>query len=179
MIIIPGFLISALTFPGVVVHELAHQLFCRIFRIPVFEVVYFRLGNPCGYVSHEAVDNPFQVFMTSMGPFFVNTLLGMLIVMPASLEIMTFRNFTNPLCLILGWLGISILMHAFPSIGDAKVMVNRILKNPEVGMAAKVLSAPFIGLVYVGAIGSMMWLDLIYAMAVAMIIPNLLVRLIW
>lgn len=177
MIIIPGFLISAVTFPGVVVHELAHQLFCRLFRIPVFKVVYFQMSNPCGYVSHEAVDNPFKVFMTSMGPFFVNTILGMLIVAPASIEIFHFSNYSNPLNVVLGWLGISILMHAFPSKGDADVMVNRILKNPDVGIGAKILSAPFIGLVYVGALGSMVWLDLIYAMVAAMVIPNLLVKL--
>lgn len=177
MIIIPGFLISMLTFPGVVVHELAHQIFCRLFRIPVYEVVYYRTGNPSGYVIHEGVNDPFQVFMTSAGPFFINTLLGMLIVAPASVELLTFQDYRNPLTLLLGWLGISILAHAFPSTGDAKVMVERILKNPEVGMGAKILAAPFIGLIYIGAVGSVFWLEFIYAIAMAMILPNLLVRL--
>ena len=79
--------------------------------------------------------------------------------------------------LLLGWLGISILMHAFPSTGDAKVMVQSILKNPDVNLFAKVITAPVIGLVYLGAVGSMMWLDFLYAAAMAMVLPNLIVMM--
>ena len=80
----------------------------------------------------------------------------------------------NPLNLFLAWVGFSILMHAFPSTGDAKNMVTQILKNPNVGILPKILLSPVIGLIYVGAVGSIFWLDLIYATAVAMLIPNLL-----
>ena len=79
--------------------------------------------------------------------------------------------------LVLGWLGFSILMHAFPSTGDAKNMIDQILKNPEVGILPKILSAPAVGLIYAGAFGSIFWLDLVYAAAVAMLIPNLLVSI--
>lgn len=51
--IIPGFLISIVTFPGVIVHEMAHQIFCRLCGVAVFDVCYFRFGNPSGYVVHE------------------------------------------------------------------------------------------------------------------------------
>lgn len=175
--IIPGFLISIVTFPGVIVHELAHQVFCYLCGLKVIEVRYFRLGNPCGYVVHETTDNPGKVFLTSMGPFFVNTILGLLIILPASIEVVASKEYTNPLNLILAWLGFSILMHAFPSTGDAKVMVKQIIKNSKVGIIPKILSAPFILLVYVGAIGSVLWLDAIYAAAVAMLVPNLLLYL--
>ena len=175
MFIIPGFLISALTFPGVIVHEFAHQLFCRLFRVPVYDVVYFQFKNPSGYVAHEPSEKPLSSFMISVGPFLVNTILGMLIVFPAAIELFRFETKNNILVLILGWLGISILMHAFPSTGDAKVMVQSILKNPDVNPAAKILTAPVIGLVYLGAFGSIMWLDLLYAIFMAMVLPNLIV----
>lgn len=178
MIIIPGFLISLLTFPGVMVHEFAHQLFCRIMRVPVYDVVYFQAKNPAGYVAHEPTEKPLASFLISTGPFFVNTILGMLIVFPAAIELFRFESYKNPLTLLLGWLGVSILMHAFPSTGDAKVMVQAILKNKDVNPAVKVVTAPVIGLVYLGALGSMMWLDFIYAMFMAMVIPNLVVMLI-
>ena len=42
MMIIPGFIISILTFPGVIVHELAHQICCYICGIKVYEVKYFQ-----------------------------------------------------------------------------------------------------------------------------------------
>lgn len=176
--IIPGFLIAALTFPGVIVHEFAHQLFCRLFRVPVYDVVYFQMKNPSGYVAHEPTEKPLASFMISVGPFIVNTLLGMLVVFPAAIELFRFEVYQNILVLLLGWLGISILMHAFPSTGDAKVMVQSILKNPDVNLAVKVVTAPVIGLVYLGALGSMMWLDLIYAVFMAMVLPNLVLLLI-
>jgi predicted small integral membrane protein len=175
--LVPGFIISILTFPGVIVHELAHQLFCYICNLKVYEVKYFQFRNPNGYVIHESTENPGKVFVTSMGPFFINTILGLLIILPASIEVVAFKEYTNILNLILAWLGISILMHAFPSTGDAKVMVQQILKNKNVSIVAKILSAPFILLVYIGAIGSVFWLDLIYAVAIAMLLPNLLIYL--
>lgn len=174
---IPGFIISILTFPGVIVHELAHQCFCRWMKVPVFEVKYFQFSNPSGYVLHERTENPWKTFFISMGPFFVNTILGMLILFPASIEIFKFKLYTNPINIVLAWLGISILMHSFPSTGDAKVMVENILKNKEVNLVAKIVTAPFIGLVYVGALGSMIWLDLLYAVAMAMVLPNFIAAL--
>lgn len=173
--IIPGFLISIITFPGVIVHELAHQVFCYLCGLRVYEVKYFQFKNPSGYVIHEATDRPGKVFLTSMGPFFVNTLLGLLIILPASIEVIAFKEYRNILSLVLAWVGFSVLMHAFPSTGDAKVMVDQILRNKKVGILPKILAAPFIGLVYVGAIGSVFWLDAIYAAAVALLLPNLLV----
>lgn len=176
--IIPGFLVSAVTFPGVMVHEFAHQLFCRIFRVPVYDVVYFQMKNPSGYVAHEPTERPLASFMISVGPFLVNTVIGMLIVFPAAIELFRFEVYQNALSLLLGWLGISILMHAFPSTGDAQVMVRAILKNPDVNPLVKIITAPVIGLVYLGAVGSMMWLDFVYAVAMAMVLPNLIVMLV-
>ena len=175
--LVPGFIISFITFPGVIVHELAHQIFCYICGLQVYEVKYFQASNPCGYVIHESTEHPGKVFLTSMGPFFINTILGLLIILPASIEVVAFKEYTNVLNLLLAWLGFSILMHAFPSTGDAKVMVQQILKNKKVGIIPKILAAPFILLVYVGAIGSVFWLDAIYAAAVAMLLPNLLAYL--
>ena len=90
MFFIPGILIAIVTFPGVIVHELAHQIFCNIRRVPIYEVKYFQFKSPCGYVIHEKSDNVFTNFIISVGPFFVNTLLGACILFPASIEISTF-----------------------------------------------------------------------------------------
>lgn len=170
---IPGIIISIITFPGVIVHELAHQFFCRIMKVPVYKVTYFQFANPCGYVLHEPTDNPFKTFMISIGPFIVNTLLGIIIIAPAAIELIKFDVYTNPINIILGWLGFSILMNAFPSMGDAKVLVNNILKSKNVQPIVKIIVAPVIGLIYLGALGSVVWLDFIYALAIAMVIPNL------
>ena len=65
-------------------------------------------------------------------------------------------------------------MHAFPSTGDAKTIVNSVLKNEEVGILAKIVAAPFIGLIYLGALGSIFWLDLAYGIGVSMLLPKLI-----
>jgi hypothetical protein len=178
--IIPGILIAVLTFPGVIVHELSHQLFCRICRIPVYEVKYFQIANPCGYVLHEATDDPAKNFLISMGPFFINSIAGMLIALPAAIDFIYFGSLQTLqpvnllLNLLLAWLGFSILMHAFPSKGDAESLTQTILKNPSISMPTKVIVAPFIGLVYVGSFGSIIWLDAVYAAAMAAVGPMLL-----
>lgn len=183
MFIIPGFVISAVTFPGVAVHELAHQICCRICRIPVYEVKYFQFKNPCGYVLHEATPNPWKNLLTGLGPFFINTILGMIITFPAyyslwgagkSIYGFNSRNeVMGCIYLVLYWLGLSILMHAFPSTGDAKALVESVMRNKDVNIPAKIVTAPFIGLIYLGAVGSVVWLDLIYGVAMSALLPEL------
>ncbi len=178
MFIIPGILIAILTFPGVIIHELAHRLFCRLARVPVYEVCYFQFKNPCGYVIHEAVDGPWRNLLICVGPFLLNTIIGMVILSPAAVEVIEFHNYTDPLALFLCWLGVSILMHAFPSSGDAKALYTSVIKNRNVNLFAKALVLPVIGLIYAGAVGSIVWLDLLYAVGVGLLLPNLLIRLI-
>ena len=172
---IPGFLITLITFPGVIVHELAHQLFCRWFKVPVFEVVYFRTGNPAGYVLHEKPQNKWHSVMISIGPFFVNSIIGGLIALPAALPVYTFEN-ANILHYVLIYLGVSIAMHAFPSTGDAKSILLT-LKDPDTSLLTKIVAYPLIGLIYVGSIGSFIWLDLAYGIGIAVGLPKLIISL--
>lgn len=175
MFFIPGIVITIATFPGVIVHELAHQLFCRLFKIPVFEVVYFQAKNPAGYVLHEAPDNKWHSLMISIGPFIVNTLLGGLIALPAALPMFEFGN-PGVLDYVLIYLGVSIAMHAFPSTGDAKAIWQAI-NEKNTSWLVKVVAYPIVGLIYLGAFGSFFWLDLFYGIGVAVGFPHLLINL--
>src|SRR6185503_16273387 len=174
MFFIPGFIITALTFPGVIVHELAHQLFCRWFKVPVFKVVYFQFGNPAGYVIHEVPRNKMQTIMISIGPFFVNTIVGALIALPAALPVFEFDTATL-LDYVLIYLGVSIAMHAFPSTGDANSIWHAI-NEKDTPFWVKIIGYPVVGLIYIGSLGSMFWLDLIYGIAIAFLIPKLIVQ---
>lgn len=179
MYYIPGVLISIVTFPGVIVHEIAHQLFCRLFGVAVFDVKYFKTGNPAGYVVHEKPKNAYQHIMIGIGPFFVNTILGALIMLPVAIPWFKLGAFSSGNVFVnqfLAWLGVSIAMHSFPSTGDAKSMLQEI-KSKETPILAKVLGYPIVLLIYIGAIGSVVWLDLVYGIAVAAIIPNLIISL--
>ncbi|MCT4543871.1 MAG: DUF3267 domain-containing protein [Vallitalea sp.] len=173
--IIPGQIISLATFPGVIVHEMAHQLFCRLSRVAVFDVCYFRFANPCGYVVHEEPKKVHQHILISVGPFIINTLLGALISLSAAIPVLKFSS-GDALDYFLIWLGISIAMHAFPSRGDANNIWN-LIKSNKTNWLTKILCFPIVIFIYLGALGSVVWLDLIYGSFIALLIPNLLLKI--
>jgi hypothetical protein len=175
MFFVPGIAVTIITFPGVIVHELAHQLFCRWFKVPVFKVVYFQAKNPAGYVLHEVPQRKWQTIMISTGPFFINTIVAALIAMPAALPIFRF-NSGNIGDYLLIYLSISIGMHAFPSRGDAQSIID-VMKDASTPHWLKIIGWPIIGLIYVGSLGSFFWLDLIYGTVIAAGIPNLILWL--
>lgn len=173
MFFIPGIVISFISFPGIIVHELAHQLFCRIYKVPVFKVVYFQTESPVGYVLHEKPQSKLQSVMISIGPFFVNTILGAIISLPAALPVFKFGN-AQPLDYLLIYLGVSIAMHAFPSTGDGDAVWHA-LKEEGTPLWLKILGYPLVGLIYLGSIGSFVWLDVLYGVGVAIGLPKLLI----
>lgn len=175
MYVIPGFVISLLTFPGVIIHELAHQICCRLMNVPVYKVKYFQPKNPCGYVLSEQTENPWKTLLISVGPFLVNNILGIIIMLPISIKIFQL-HYRDPLSIFLFWLGLSILVNAFPSKGDAKVLVENLLKNREVSVLVKIITAPIVGLIYLGAIGQVVWLDFIYGVGVAILEGKILIH---
>jgi hypothetical protein len=173
MFLIPGPVIALATFPGVIVHELAHQLFCRWFGVPVLEVCYFRLGNPAGYVIHEPARKGYQSLLISIGPFLINTILGALIAFPAALPVIRFGS-GDLLDYFLIWLGVSIAMHAIPSSADAKSLWQSV---KQISLAWRCLTAPIVGVIYLASIGRFFWLDLFYGIGVAVGLPALLVAI--
>ncbi|MBF0473877.1 MAG: DUF3267 domain-containing protein [Nitrospirae bacterium] len=172
MFFIPGWLISLVTFPGVIAHEIAHQFFCRLAKVAVLDVKYFQFSNPAGYVIHEIPRKTSQHLLIGLGPLFVNTIAGALIAFPAILPTLNFGS-SNPIDMVLIWLGFSIAMHSFPSTGDAKSIWAAVMR-PGVNAIYKIIAVPIVGLLYLGAIGSVFWLDAIYGAGVVMVIPTVL-----
>lgn len=174
MFFIPGFLIALLTFPGVIVHEIAHRFFCDIFGVPVYDVCYFRVAvtGPSGYVVHGQVDKLSAAFWISVGPFIINTFLCALIAFPAQIAIRATESM-NPLAeFFLLWVSISIGMHAFPSKQDLdnfhaqiKAGKNSLLLVPSLIMQAFFALARLM---------SFFWFDAIYAVLVSMALPMIL-----
>jgi Putative zincin peptidase len=163
------------TFPGVIVHELAHQLFCRWFGVPVLKVCYFRLGNPAGFVIHEPPTKSYQSLFISIGAFLINTIAGALIAFPAALPVIKFGA-GDLLDYLLIWLGVSIAMHAIPSTGDAKSLWQSV-KTPGISPLVRFIVAPVVGIIYLATIGRFFWLDLIYGIGVAIGLPTLVVAI--
>ncbi len=173
--IIPGFIISILTFPGVIVHEAAHLLFCRLRKVPVLEVCFFRFGDPAGYVLHAESPDFTTNFLIAVGPFIVNSTLCVLLCCPVLFPSLAFQHddlLTYPLL----WIGLSIGMHAFPSTGDAQ----NLWRHARVAVREKsilaLLSFPLVVLIFVANVLRVLWFDLLYGVALGLGLPVLLLK---
>lgn len=181
MFIIPGFLVSFLTFPGVMMHELGHQLACWICKICVFKVKYFQFDTKTGgYVQHEKTDNPWKSLLITYGPFILNTLLGIILVFPVAL-MWTYQSFGAVLpiwvklvCYALAYLGVSCLANAFPSSGDAGVLFTSVVKNKAIPIVIRVIVAPFVGIIYLCSLAKFFWFDFVFALGVPQLIYSLI-----
>ncbi|MDD4993710.1 MAG: metalloprotease family protein [Paludibacter sp.] len=170
---IPGKIIAIFTFPGIIVHEFAHMIFCKIRKVAVFEVCYFQFDNPQGFVKHERTDNFTTTFLISMGPFLVNTLLCLLICIPAYLPV-KFFEIDHLFSYFLVWLGVSIGMHAIPSDEDATNIFEQAKVSVKHFNILAIVSFPIIGLIYLFNALRMIWADLFYGIIIGLGIPSLL-----
>ena len=170
--IIPGFIIAWITFPGVIVHEAAHLLFCKLRRVAVYKVCFFQFSNPVGYVLHEPPADFLSTFLICVGPFLINSALCVLFCFPAYLPHRVFHR-EDFVCYFLLWLGVSIGMHAFPSTQDAKVLWSQATAAARRLNPLAVLSLPLVVVIYAANVGSIFWLDFIYGLAIGLGLPEL------
>lgn len=175
MFFIPGWLISIATFPGVVVHEAAHQLFCRITKLAIFDVCYFRVGNPAGYVVHENTPDFNKSFLVSMGPFFVNSILCIVFCSAAFLPVWEL-DASDPLAYFFYWLGLSIGMHAFPSTQDMQGIWRLMPEAAKKLNPLAIISYPLVAIVYVLNFARVVWADLGYGIAIGILAPLAIFR---
>lgn len=175
MFLIPGFLIALITFPGVIVHEIAHRFFCDLMKVPVYDVCYIRVGNPAGYVVHGPVEKLSSAFLISVGPFIVNTLLCSLIAVSSVVPTYVLGDsVTNSgWHMFLMYIAISIGMHAFPSKEDLNNFHEQVKRAK--GFSPLLIFSHIVGAIFfVARLLSFVWFDLIYAFLVATILPLLI-----
>jgi len=168
-------ILSYLTFPGVIVHEFGHAWACRRLGIQIEEVCYLRLGNPMGYVRHERPSSTLAYIMAAVAPFFVSTLLAVLMSFAACLLA---RGYLPPetrdsATLLAAWLSFSIALHAFPSSGDADALWLDVT-TPGIGLPAKTMLLPVIGIIRLTQLGARCFLDVLFALVVVALPPSLL-----
>lgn len=176
MFFIPGQVIAALTFPGVIIHESAHLFFCKLFRLRVFNVSFFRFGgNPAGYVIHENSENFTALFFVSMGPFLLNTVLCVVFCTAAFLPVWELKV-ADPLAYFFYWLGLSIGMHAFPSTTDLAHLWKAAPALAKKGNLLALVSLPLSAVLVVLNYGRVVWADLGYGIAVGVLGPIAIFR---
>ena len=112
---IPGQFIALITFSGVMVHELAHELFCYLTGVEVYAVCYFQFdADKSGYVLHAPAKSVIKDFLSVWLLLIVGTVLAIFIF---SFGLFLFEEesaFVYPFCLLGGSIG----AHAFSSNGD-------------------------------------------------------------
>ena len=168
-------ILSYLTFPGIVTHEFAHAWACKRLGIKVHQVCYLRLGNPMGYVLHEAPTYTFQHTMVAVAPFFVSSMIAMFFSLTGCLlaKSSLFAETRDLLTMCALWLGFSCALHAFPSTGDGDSLWEDV-RSPDVSLFAKLLLVPVVGAIRLGQMGKRLWLDTLFAMCIVAVPPALL-----
>jgi hypothetical protein len=169
---ITGIIVAICTFPGVILRQVVTQLLCLYFRIPVFKVTYFQPWPPFGKVDFEPPRRASTGLAIILVPAIITTLVGFLTGAPAFLAF--FTSDTTPLTslidLFLIWLGISFAVNSFPTTEQA-MTVKRLLVVPENSTLVRSTGEFLMIAMYACALGSIVWLDVIYALFVVVGIP--------
>lgn len=125
IIIIPGWLIALVTFPGVIIHEIAHKFFCDLTKTKVYKVAYFiPLEKTAGYVIHEGAHNALSSFLIAVAPFFINSVVCIMLTLPYGIDFLMpishheMSVFAAIAKSFITWVGFSAGLHAMPSNKD-------------------------------------------------------------
>lgn len=174
IIFIPGVLISLVTFPGVIMHEISHRFMCDLFHVPVYEIGYFNIfSKTAGHVQHGHVEKLKHNLMISLAPLFFNSILCMLLTLPFNsmliIPVWT-KSYFTPLYLILWWIGISMGANAFPSNQDVNNVIMAAEDNTYFSLRLLSYIIRLLNLL------STFWMSFIYALGISFILPIVLFR---
>lgn len=137
---------------GVIVHEAAHRLMCKIFGVKVKETQYFKVerrriqgreyANIGGYVKTEEVSSIITGLFLGVAPLIVNGLLVALL------------YYYNPVWMeteyygLLIYLGIALALGARPSKTDLTLMWHAFQKHPGRGLLEIAFLCSFSGVIF-------------------------------
>ncbi len=169
-----GKILLFLTFPGAIINSIIKLLFCRIFRVAVFDISYFDLGNFSGYIEHEIPKKFFNQLAIVVLPFITGSVLGITIAFPGTISIED-RGMLHLLYFISVWIGISVVIHSVPKVTYTQKMLKTLWKN-ESSFLIKLLCSPFLALIYIAnAMTYFELLSIIYGIAVVYL-PSLIIN---
>jgi len=175
IIYIPAPLMAILTFPGIIIHEMAHRFFCDIFGVPVYKVCYFQIGNPAGFVLHGEISSPNKRFLISFGPVVFNIILGVLLCFPAIVT-MFYVGLVPEISVyfLMLLLGLSIGMHGIPSKVDMECLKSG--KKGKVSFLLRIIFFPFYFFAIISNFVKNAFLDLFFAALIGFILPAIVIN---
>lgn len=127
---IPGPIIALITFPGVIMHEIAHRFICDLLHIPVYDINYFSMDDKrSGHVYHEKTEHVIHAFLIGFAPLFINSFFCMIFTLPYSSTVYIAGDaVSNYTITFIYWVGLSMGAQAFPSNQDIE-NVSSLAKN--------------------------------------------------
>jgi len=126
--------------PGIVSHEYAHVLGCRLWSVEIHSRPTLNLFGDDAYIEHASVDSFGADLTIALAPLLANALLGLVAFWLAAT--------TSGLLAILPlWLGICFSLTAFPSRSDTDTLFETIHSLPQWSKpAAYLLATPAYGI---------------------------------
>lgn len=179
-----GSIINLLTFPGVMAHELGHQVFCHLTGTRVRTVCYFHFGDPLGCVKHDMPTSIGKYMLIGYGPLLVNSTIGFFAGLGAAASFSFASRYAGS-CLtgvgvVLTWLAMSVALYSFPGIQDAQECwrVLWIIKSSR--LMRSLFSVPLAGMMYfLGELHGTFFPALFYAFWMAWVLPHQVLGLPW
>jgi hypothetical protein len=180
--IVPGFLVNWVTFPGVIIHEWAHLRAARWRSLRVHDVNYFSFFGG-GYVDRQRAYNVHDQLAVTMAPLAVNTALAALgyaiaIFLFINAETITPPAFVPPdveftaaligVAYLLGWLSFSVAAHALPSGADIR-NAWRVARNWWSKSIVAFCSLPLLTLLYLVSWLKFFWIDAVYSLCLGVL----------
>lgn len=107
--------ITVLFLPGIVAHEVAHQLACRCFGVAVREGVSISFTTDSVGIEHEPVDSFGADLGIAVAPLGLNSVFAFVALSGAHAA-------SAPWSLALLWLGVSFAFTALPSAPDTETL---------------------------------------------------------
>ncbi|MEO1031422.1 MAG: hypothetical protein AAFX55_08450 [Bacteroidota bacterium] len=150
-----GFIIRALTFPGVILDAFINKIVCQYLKIELLQVNYFTITGEERPVVHEIPKAYAKTFGIAIIPFVIMSLIAIFIFY-IGLEF--FPNIEIPFI----WLGVSIAAHSFPDTAIADVLWKNSLAEIKGGNYLALLGIPFVVIIYIARVLHFFWLDIIY-----------------
>ena len=170
-----GWLIIAATFPGVIVHEAAHVIACRLLGVTVYKVRFLQIDRNLGYVLHAPAPNLFSTLLIATGPLVINSLICLALAMPASIPRDIFGATGWGTGLIL-WLAVSCGVHAFPSRADIAAIWEHASSAGRFRRIRQILIWPLTTTLSGLNLLTILWFDIIFGIVVAAFGPRWILK---
>lgn len=172
IIFVPGFVTAIITFPGVILHEIAHKFFCDLYQVPVYKVNYFVVSSKAGSVVHAVLHHSRKNAIIALAPLLINSMICLLFLTPQFLSHFMGTSFISTYTIfdfILIWIGISCGFNALPSKADIAHIDARISWQLRcIKIFVKILN-------FFGVVGNFIWLAILFLIFCLICLPILLI----